>query len=187
VRVIIKIRDAKLRRKYNKVKATLVQNASMDVVRFLKEYHTRFRLSWRGLNHMQGPKSDQFWQQVVNGWQDPVTTTQRAIITNNFGLLDWKVSGGTIEPIAAKALTIPLVPEAKGLRADEFIAAEGTPLFRVGSVLARRIGKQLQAIYALKEMVTQDPWPGAMPNQSAIEGVFTASLERQIVEGFKSE
>ena len=129
---------------------------------------------------MAGPRSNQFWQEVVRGWQDPVVSGKRVVITNTFGLLHWKTTGGTITPKRARMLTIPLVPEAKGLTVAEFVAEEGTPLFRAGNALCRRIGKKLEAIYALSASVTQAPWPGAMPPDAELKEVFADSARKQI-------
>jgi hypothetical protein len=158
----------------------VMMQAGRDTADYLRRYHTRFRQKWQGDRYMAGPRSNLFWQQVVAGWQDPVVSGKRVTITNTFGLLKWKTTGGTITPKTAKMLTIPLVPEAKGLSAAEFVAEEGTPLFRVGNALMRRIGKRLEGIYALKESVTQAPWPGAMPEQDEIKQVFSDSVRKQI-------
>jgi hypothetical protein len=159
---------------------TVMMQAGRDVAQWLRQYHVRFRQKWQGDRYMQGPRSNLFWQSVVAGWQDPVVSGKRVTITNTFGLLSWKVSGGTISPIRAQRLTIPLVPEAKGLTAAEWKAEEGLPLFRVGNALMTRVGKRLVGIYALSESVTQAPWPGAMPPDEQIKQVFADSARQQI-------
>jgi hypothetical protein len=159
---------------------TVLLQAGRDVATYLRTYHTRFRQKWQGPRYMAGPRSNLFWQQVVAGWQDPVISGKKVVIKNTFGLLHWKTTGGDIFPIRARMLTIPLIPDAKGLTAAEFVAEEGTPLFRAGNALCRRIGKQLQAVYALKESVHQEPWPGAMPDDARLKQVFADSAKKQI-------
>jgi hypothetical protein len=159
---------------------TVMMLAGRDTADWLRRYHVRFRQKWQGSRYMAGPRSNLFWQQVVAGWQDPVVSGKKVTITNTFGLLKWKTTGGTIVPVRARMLTIPLVPDAKGLSAAEFVAEEGTPLFRVGNALMRRIGKRLEGIYALKDSVVQQPWPGALPEQDEIKQVFTDSVRKQI-------
>src|SRR5260370_18657594 len=154
--------------------------AGRDVADWLGRYHVRFRQNWQGPRYMAGPRSNLFWQQVVAGWQDPVVSGKKVTITNTFGLLKWKTTGGTITPKRARMLTIPLVPDAKGLTVAEYEAEEGTPLFRAGNALCRRIGKRLEAIYALKESVVQAPTEGAMPPDDQIKKVFTDSVRQQI-------
>jgi hypothetical protein len=158
----------------------VLMQAGRDTADWLRRYHVRFRQKWQGDRYMAGPRSNLFWQQVVAGWQDPVVSGKKVTITNTFGLLKWKTTGGTIVPVRARMLTIPLVPDAKGLSAAEFVAEEGTPLFRVGNALMRRIGKKLEGIYALKDSVVQQPWPGALPEQDEIKQVFTDSVRKQI-------
>src|SRR6266478_562494 len=109
--------------------------AGRDVADWLRRYHVRFRQKWQGPRYMAGPRSNLFWQQVVAGWQDPVVSGKKVTITNTFGLLKWKTTGGTITPKRARMLTIPLVPDAKGLTVAEYEAEEGTPLFRAGNAL----------------------------------------------------
>jgi hypothetical protein len=158
----------------------VLMQAGRDTADWLRRYHVRFRQKWQGDRYMAGPRSNLFWQQVVAGWQDPVVSGKKVTIINTFGLLKWKTTGGTITPIRARMLTIPLVPDAKGISAAEFVAEEGTPLFRVGNALCRRIGKELEAIYALKDSVTQQSWPGAMPEQAEIKQVFADSVRKQV-------
>jgi hypothetical protein len=152
------------------------------VANYLRTYHTRFREKWRGTRYMAGPRSNMSWQAVVAGWQDPEITGDRITIKNTFGLLAWKVSGGVILPQRATKLTIPLIPDAKGIRAADFVAEEGTPLFRVGNALMRRIGKKLEAVYALVDAVAQEPWPGALPSNEDIAEVYKKSATQQVHE-----
>jgi hypothetical protein len=161
---------------------TVLLQAGRDVATYLRTYHTRFRQKWQGPRYMAGPRSNMFWQSVVAGWQDPVLSGKRVTITNTFGLLKWKTTGGTITPISARMLTIPLVPEAKGLSAAEWKAEEGLPLFRVGNALMTRMNGRLVGIYALKDEVTQGPWPGAMPEDATLKQVFIDSAKKQIRE-----
>jgi hypothetical protein len=180
--VTVKVSES-LKRKMTELGAlrkAALPKAADDTVDWLRRYHTRFRQDWHGPRYMAGPRSNLFWQQVVAGWQDPVVSGNRVTITNTFGLLAWKVSGGTISPVRAQWLTIPLIPEAKGLTAAELKAEEGLPLFRVGKALMTRVGKNLQAVYALSQSVTQAPWPGAMPPQEQIRAVFNASIIEQM-------
>jgi hypothetical protein len=184
VNVKVSIQESvRFKRKLSEIAALssiVLNQAGRDTADWLRRYHVRFRQKWQGARYMAGPRSNLFWQQVVAGWQDPVVSGKRVTITNTFGLLKWKTTGGTITPKRARMLTIPLVPDAKGLTVAEYEAEEGTPLFRAGNALCRRIGKRLEAIYALKESVTQAPWPGAMPPDDQIKKVFTDSVRAQI-------
>jgi hypothetical protein len=158
----------------------LMTEAGLAVTDYLKAYHTRFANKWRGSHYLSGSNAGQFADSVVRGWQKPIVTANKVTIRNSFGLLSWKVKGGTIRPIKAKMLTIPLIPAAKGISAHEFKAGTGLPLFRVGNALMTRIGNRLQGVYALKASVKQAPWPGAMPEDSALKDIFARAAQNAI-------
>ena len=145
------------------------------VYRFFRNYHSK--MDWRGPRWIPGPNSGQFAQNVVYGWQPPEVGTDGVIVRNTFGLLAWKISGGTITPKYAQALTIPLTTKAKVYTARTFPGI----LFRTGNALStqygRRLGGAIIPQYALAKSVTQKPWPGAMPPQEDIEAEFTKGVE----------
>lgn len=181
--VTVRIDTSGFDRKNQTIHAVFTSQRTMDdLIGFFRDYHLRFRMKWRGSKYMLGPRSNMFWQEVVAGWEDPHTSGGIIFLHNKFGLLSWKVTGGTIIPKIARMLTIPLIPDAKGISAREFAAEEGTPLFRIGNALMRRIGKQLEAVYALKSSVQQDPWPGALPTNDQIAEVYKQSVTEQIHE-----
>lgn len=157
----------------------VVREAADAVTDYLRRYHTEFSDKWRGSRYMSGGNSGQFAESVVAGWQNPIVSTRTATIKNTFGLLKWKVTGGTITAKNAKYLTIPLIPDAKGVSARQF-SLTGDKLFKAGNALCRKIGKRLEAVYALKESVEQEPWPGAMPDDEALREIFTRSAKQQI-------
>jgi hypothetical protein len=104
------------------------------------------------------------------------------VIANSFGLLSWKVSGGTIVPKKAKMLTIPLVALAKGVAARQY----PEPLFRAGNALCVKLGARVKAIYALKKSVTQAPWPGAMPSNDQPQAKFMEGANKAIAKAIGS-
>jgi|SRR5215475_2895780 len=152
------------------------------VYAFLRDYHSK--MDWKGPNWFPGPYSGQFAQNVVQGWQRPVVSGDSVTIRNTFGLLDWKIRGGTITPKRAKALAIPLIPAARGLYASEYPAARGQQLFREGSALFQVMGGRAEAVYALARSVTQGPWPGAMPQDNDIRQAFTEATQQYLEEQF---
>jgi hypothetical protein len=170
--------SASLKRKLDALeRVDLMTEAGLAVTDYLKAYHTRFANKWRGSHYLSGSNAGHFAQEVVRGWQNPIVTANKVTIRNSFGLLSWKVKGGTIRPVRAKMLTIPLIPAAKGISAHEFQAGTGLKLFRVGNALMMRIGKRLQGVYALKASVKQAPWPGAMPEDSALKDIFVRAAQ----------
>jgi hypothetical protein len=159
----------------------LLTEAGQAVYDYLVAYHTKFAEKWKGQRYLgAGVNSGQFARSVVAGWQKPQVSSNRVTIRNSFGLLAWKITGGTIKPTRAQFLTIPLIPAAKGLSAHDFRQGSGLPLFRVGNALMTRIGKRLQGVYALKKRVQQEPWPGALPDDAALKEVFQRAAQNVI-------
>jgi len=155
-----------------KMPEAIMEAGAQSLYNYLKEYHGK--MDWRGEHWIPGPDSGQFARKVVEGWQKPEISGLTVSIRNTFGLLGWKMSGGTITPRTASRLTIPLVSEAKGIPARAF----GGQLFRAGNALCRKIGQNLEAIYALKKSVTQKPWPGALPSDAQLSEAFVKGAER---------
>jgi hypothetical protein len=147
--------------------APILEEGGKNVVEFLRDYHRG--MDWRGSRYLgSGSSSGWFARQVVEGWQEPRVMSNGVVITNNFGLLSWKITGGTITPKNKKALTIPLVAAAKGVAAPQY----PEQLFRAGNALCVKLGARVKAIYALKKSVTQAPWPGAMPPNEQLQAKF---------------
>jgi hypothetical protein len=144
------------------------------VYEYLKDYHSQ--MDWKGPRWMAGAGSGQFAQDVVAGWQKPVISGSSAVIRNTFGLLDWKIKGGTIGLRRAEWLTIPVIPAAKGLSVAEYRAASNEVLFKAGRALCHRIGKKIEAVYALTKTVTQFPTKNAMPTNEALKEVFIGAV-----------
>lgn len=153
-------------------KPRLLEAAGESAYGFLRDYHAK--MDWRGPRWMPGANSGEFARQVVAGWQPPLISGDTVTITNTFGLLSWKVTGGSITPKSAQFLTIPLIPTAKGVAARDF-----GPLFVAGRALCRKVGKQLEAVYALSKGVTQQPWPGALPPEEDVAEAFLMGFEPQ--------
>jgi hypothetical protein len=155
--------------------------AARAILNWLKEYHREFADKWKGGRYMAGAGSGQFAQQVIDGWQPAVESGGgEATIANIFPLFAHKVTGGRISPKGAGALTIPLIPEAKGRMAREFAASLGKKLFRVGSALGYSEDGKFVAAYALSGGVEQAPWPGAMPEEADIQDQFSQSINDAI-------
>jgi hypothetical protein len=163
--------------------------AASAVYEFVKEYHIEFGNRWRGDHYMAGPHSGEWQQAVAEAWQPPILISDvdgaSAIVENTHPHLAFKIEGGTIVPVSAGALTIPLVPEAKGISAREYAESQGVQLFAIKGVLAtvgtsRGKVHDIVPIYALKQSVTQEPWPGAMPPNEEIRDVFAAAFQLQL-------
>jgi hypothetical protein len=161
-------------------------------------YHVAFDAAggWKGRRHLgDHPRSGEFGARVARGWFLGDVTRDTATIINNAEHYAFKVSGGVITPKRAKALTIPLVKEAAGIYARDYVRITGRKLFTIRgkSALFERIGGEItgergrgrggagatrirttniRAVYALVRSVTQRPWPNAIPDEETIADAF---------------
>jgi hypothetical protein len=148
-----------------------IEDAAQGAYGFLRNYHAQFGSQWRGSRWIPRSSSGEFADNVVAGWQEPVVSGDTATIRNTYGLLAWKVTGGEITVKRAKALTIPLTTAARSRPARDFPG-----LFRLGQTLSKRLGKRIEAQYALKKSVTQKPWPGALPPIEQVAGAIASAV-----------
>jgi hypothetical protein len=155
-----------------------VQSGALAGWQFLRDYHSK--MDWKGDRYLgAGPNSGQFARDIVMGWQPPVMAGKnQATVVNTDPLLAWKITGGPIYAQNAQYLTIPVVPEAKGIPAREY----PDKLFRAGNALCIKLGNQVRAIYALKQSVYQQPWPGAMPDDADIQAAFVGKVRVELTE-----
>jgi hypothetical protein len=157
--------------------------AGYAVKEFVQIYHEEFHTGWRGDHYLTGPVSGRWETEVAADWQVPFQVdADTVLIENTNPTLAHKITGGTIVPVSAGALTIPLVGEAKGIRAAEYEEFTGNKLFQPKgtNILAAKIEGELVPIYALRSSVTQEPWPGAMPEVEAIQGIFDNAFQVEL-------
>ena len=128
-----------------------------------------------------GGRRTHFWLDVYKSTQLGQVTESFAIVSIGDHRFAQKLRGGTIRAIQAKALTIPVDPEAHGRRAAVFERETGLKLIFIGQggkgILATRAAGSdaLQVRYLLVPSVHQDPDPEALPPQGEME---SAALEK---------
>lgn len=162
-------------------------------------YHREFDQAggWR----RSGGGRSRFGADVAAGWHFLVADRTGALIYNDADHFAHKVRGGTITAKRVRFLTIPLVPEAKGLRVETYVQNTGRKLFTIpgrnalfertdapngesairrtqgrnrdGSVERIRRKSGIRTVYALVRSVTQSPWPGALPPDGELTEAFT--------------
>lgn len=157
----------------------LAFSAGQAVKEYVQLYHEEFHTGWRGDHYLSGPVSGRWETEVAADWQSPIMVDANTVLIENTNpTLAHKITGGTIVPVNASALTIPLVGEAKGIRAAEYETFTGNKLFhpKGKNILATEINGELVPIYALRQSVSQEPWPGAMPEVEAIQAIFDESF-----------
>lgn len=172
--------------------------------RLADELQDHFRGRNAEPNKMGAPKTN-YWQQVAEATKVESITDSAAIVAVAEQRFRIHLFGGTIKPTGGrKFLTIPLIKEARALRAREYESKTGHKLFRLpGSrVLVERDDKgdrslmsgstgtirgrsgyrkiniggrtRLRAVYALCASVTLKPDPKALPDKNQL---ITALME----------
>jgi hypothetical protein len=176
----------------------LTERGGRGAVNAAVKYHREFDQAggWRG-KHYLGPSQNDgasFGADVARGWFFMEADAGGATIANHAEHYAFKVSGGTITPKRAGALTIPLIPEARGLYASVYQQNTGHRLFTIrgkhalfertdqtvtgsrgrrGRPGASSIKKSgIRPVYALVASVTQGPWPGALPPDEILTDAF---------------
>ena len=164
-------------------------------------YHREFDKAggWKGKRYLGPGQNDgsSFGADVARGWHYVGADKRGATIANNATHYAFKVTGGTITPKRAKALTIPLVPEARGFYASAYQQNTGRRLFlsksknalleRISGTVTGSRGRKgapgttsigtsgIRAVYALVKSVTMGPWPNAVPPSDMIASPFKAA------------
>lgn len=116
-----------------------------------------------------------FWLQVGRSVQNPEITNTTATVSVSDPRYAHKVYGGTIRAKRHRNLTIPRTPEAHGKAAEVLESELGIELVAIGDVdagqgvLAEILPNGgMRVHYVLRPSVTQDPWPGALPDADEI-------------------
>ena len=97
------------------------------------------------------------------------------------------MSGGVIRPKRSKALTIPLVAEARGLTAAVYEQNTGNKLFipRGKSVLAIKNGSGIRPIFALAQQAVHKPWPNALPDKDVLADAFIEEMRQALLRALE--
>ena len=133
-------------------------------LKFIRDYHFQFNVDrrWENLGlptHGAGRKSTGFGRDIVDAWSEGEITADGASMTNNMPLLPHKITGGTIRAKRASALTIPVVPEAHGVKAADYPNRLFKPKGK--DVLLEKVGdSEIRAVYVLRRSVNQAPVQG---------------------------
>lgn len=146
-----------------------------------------FRQRDRVPNRLGGRRTH-FWGDVLKSTQLGAVTDKAGVILIGDSRFAQKVYGGTIVAKNVRNLSIPVNPEAHGLRPRQFEAEHGVKLFFIKShsqaLLAHRVGEgylaDLQVDYVLKPRVYQQADPDALPGQMAFEGAIVIAAQEQL-------
>ncbi len=135
----------------------------------------------------RGWKRSNFWARILGRTAyDPSKTTDRsAVVAITDPAIRPHVYGATIRPKKAKALAIPLRPEAYGVRPSSGVIA-GLRFVPIGQTaktvgyLQRREGAQMVSYYRLVRAVTIRRDPSALPPPDKTTRAIVRALERRI-------
>lgn len=152
----------------------------------LREYHREFEAAegWSNPSlptHGAGRKKSRFGEDVANAWQLGDANSEGFTLSNNATGLSHKVTGGTITAKRAKALTIPMVPEAHGVRAGDYPGKLFRPKGKdyLMETDAAGVGR---VVYLLRKSVTHKAVKGALPPTEEIASRVAKSLTEILLE-----
>lgn len=129
-----------------------------------------------------GGKRTHFWLDVRDATQNPEIDPQGATVTIAHLAFAQKLYGGTIRAKAAKALTIPLIPEAHGRFASTFEEEMGVKLFRPKGtrILAMSKDGDMIPVYALAKAASIKAEPKALPPAAAISAAVLDTASKHV-------
>lgn len=163
--------------------------------------------------HGAGRKSTGFGGHITKGWNvRPEADAKGATIINSGPHLRHKVHGGTIKAKRVKFLTIPLIPQAHGIRAREYERDFGVDLFTIkgrnalfqkddsgteritqkktvkgfsGKKSNAKTVTKIRPVYALVRSITQNPWTGALPGNALLADAFLKAWMTALTDELK--
>lgn len=134
-----------------------------------------------------GGRRTHWWARVARSTHLGSVTDRQAIISISEPGIGLKVYGGTVTPKVARALTIPIHPEAYGRRAGTIEAMTGMQVWRFTprkggpTFLARSLGDDtIRLLYVLKRSATHRPDPNALPPAAAMAGAAISAAKAQL-------
>lgn len=163
-------------------------------IRLRRELKEHFTTKNREPNKMGAPKSN-FWNQVADATDIAEVTDAGAVVAVAESRFNIQLFGGTILPKKAKALTIPLIVEARGESVASYRLKTGRRLFSVpgrnvlfekadGGATESRVGftrgrdrgfgvklagrQGLRAVFALARKATIKADPTALPTAETL-------------------
>ena len=148
----------------------------------MQDYYQEFDTKGGWINpslptHGAGRKSTGFGNLITEGWNLPTADAKGFTLNNGAPWLAHKISGGTITPKNGKFLTIPLVPEAHGVRARDY---PGKTFFAGRAIMETMPSGETRPVYALVKSVTQKPTKGALAPEEVYIKPALDSIQDQL-------
>jgi hypothetical protein len=159
---------------------SLLKTVGRSATNQLKDHYrgVNARYEGKGRGYLGGQTPErrvQFWAKVAQSVSNPKPNGPgKVIVTIGHPAIRHKLEGGTIRPKKAKALTIPVHPEAYGRRARVLKRKKSLKLFVLRgqsgvAMLASKSRGELEIFYLLKKSVTHKPDPQAFPDRTEFE------------------
>jgi hypothetical protein len=163
-------------------RANVMQVAGTAALGGVQEYYNEFNTKGGWLNlslptHGAGRKSSGFGNLITEGWNVSKADANGFTLNNGAPWLSHKITGGTITPKNSKFLTIPLVPEAHGVRARDY---PGETFFAGRAIMEKLPSGESRPVYALVKSVTQKPTKGAMAPEEVYLKPALDSIDEQL-------
>lgn len=134
-----------------------------------------------------GGRRTHWWARVARSTHLGSVTDRQAIISISEPGIGLRVYGGTVTPKVARALTIPIHPEAYGRRAGAIESITGMKVWRFTprkggpTFLARSLGDDtIRLLYVLKRSATHAPDPNALPPDATMAGAAISAAQAQL-------
>lgn len=185
--------------------------AAQEAARFHREFDQAG--SWRTSG--RGSGGSRFGADVAQGWAFLTADRSGALIYNDADHYRFKVEGGAIRPKRVRYLTIPIIEEARGLRAETYVQNTGNRLFTIpgrsalfertnapngesvtkrtrgrhrdGSVERIRRKGGIRAVYALVRSVTLPPMPEALPPEDDLREAYADAWITALIDNIRKK
>ena len=163
-------------------RADMMRVAGQASLVSMQEYYGDFNTKGGWLNkslptHGAGRKSTGFGNTITEGWNMSGADASGFTLNNGAPWLSHKISGGTIRPKSGKYLTIPLVPEAHGVRARDY---PGKTFFAGRAIMEKMPSGESRPVYALMTSITQKPTKGALAPEDVYLEPALDSIQEQL-------
>ena len=153
--------------------------ALIEIVRYHREFDEQGGWKKPGPTHGAGRDKTRFGENITRAWAMGEISADGVQIINSAQLLGFKIRGGTISAKSAKALTIPMVPEAHGKRVADYPGKLFSNKKETALMESDEDGN-VRVVYLLRKSVTQEPTEGAMPDEDVYVPAFMKSITDQL-------
>lgn len=171
-----------MRRFFNRQRVQAgMAKAGEAFIGWLKAYYEQ--KDWNEPNRLTLERRTHFWHQIGESiLPKPKIEDRKIHVVVTDPRFPQKVYGGPIVPKRAKALTIPVHPDAYARSAAEVARIVGPlHIIKAGGeafLVADKSRHTFAPLFILRYKVNQKPWPGALPKQAKMKAVMIAELQR---------